>query len=1204
MSASEGLPVPLERFLAHAKLRGQARVRDETLELAVQLADDFKRFVSEYVSGSKQKLASYVRMWKTDSTPDGYFKAELLVTVFERLGVDIDRDAFRTVTQHLANAILAETGYHDPSRSSETGYHDRRDDDLEDSPIYDVPDDWAAGVANKSGVDVGVQTPAAWRRNDLSQNAKLRLRILRKRRRRERAFVKKWKCKAREALALVAAKQAEQQLKKGKQRYFTQRGGLTVGLRATLSLTAASVMGHCLGQDMHASTVTAWEIRLRSAMLASMRAFHLEHYQKFEVSRMYNGGLRLSAHQLQSDATNYTVWQKGKLNVTMVTSAFVDIPITTATTWEDINAATYSKSLLGPMLLIKHPTALGAISMIEQQTAALGVRLLSESALPALVDDEADALPALVDDAVDAPADEADDAVDAPAALIPLPPPAAPSEAPTLRETVNMHIEVWPITTDAGSDIAAAKSRMEQEIENNNFKWDFDSDCLLHQYHLEYRDSLKHMDTVVMPTLAPKDDDSGQSRLPFYSTMAKIMHLWRELARKLFGLWVVVFGVVSAMAAKQVPPQPITGRWGRAGACMKFLMAKPREQAIYVFCEGVKPTKQGAAKAPLHKSFDDVDGFRADEHLQHSAKMGRWATDASYGIRDPRWWLGLTIQSRVSERLDRLLFTVQKANGKAAETGVGSMAVLVWEKGDAIREGIAQLLPASAWQDVIEEAGKIDPTKSAGPELTPHMMRSLILRHVLHVLGGYDSRITRRLEGYPHKLLWFARHEPAHPCRQRAALAKEILETREGDLHRTARKLRALFFPELSACERSGGTISMLVFAPIRLVAKLWRADTQQVEGVMNMIHNTCNASPHIGHALMDARVGNRKSAASFAPKGLNQTKYGVIRADVERLLDDSTHYLEAGLALMGDISRFTTPPPCPRQLQPALPLPDPSMGPSMVTQSVRSANAQWHSASKRRAWDVLQLTVDGVEEAWYCSKRHRYTGILWKVEPAPEAPNEYRIAEPPQSESSYKAFARWRRDGGGAGDMRVSKFDFTQEVAPGSFAALSHGGFEAIGDMPRKAHDDRKRQKTECVLDDDASSAISLTWTEALEREIMLDDIDDEDEVDAMLFAIDDQNIKDKLDKEHRKASASAMNKGEFRKRFDAAMVKLYPESVADSESCTEPLFVDRDEIELHDAHIGFELDAAITAAEAPVADAGGDGGDEVIIRQQSKHQ
>ena len=68
-----------------------------------------------------------------------------------------------------------------------------------------------------------------------------------------------------------------------------------------------------------------------------------------------------------------------------------------------------------------------------------------------------------------------------------------------------------------------------------------------------------------------------------------------------------------------------------------------------------------------------------------------------------------------------------------------------------------------------------------------------------------------------------------------------------------------MFGAILEECRASEGKLDMQLWAPMRLVVEGWSGDTQEIEGIHNLILVASRASSTITLETLDARVGLRK---------------------------------------------------------------------------------------------------------------------------------------------------------------------------------------------------------------------------------------------------------------------------------------------------------------------------------------------------------
>ena len=339
-------------------------------------------------------------------------------------------------------------------------------------------------------------------------------------------------------------------------------------------------------------------------------------------------------------------------------------------------------------------------------------------------------------------------------------------------------LHVWCLTTDAGGDIAACKRRMESEVSRLSEEQEeqgtgvsymlLSSDCVLHQYHIVVKEQLHLLDWICETVglreekLKKKPEKKGGGRKPrnvanepqgkkkeehedqkpkeaeqkkdktkkarkepgfhYYSSLAKVQHTWRESGAKVYDIWHAKYGLRDAkLHAGIVPPQPISGRWGRASQVEAFLLlgtaedcrtpeqiARILEKAAKmrtVFRELLKaedkdgalssdsseeeledldhPTAQaarmrreaeeaqeaaGKAAEPKPKAAPakpkgqwSVDEIRVEDAETYSKKMGKWRRSTWRVLQQAEKFFLVVAFAKVTRgRLDRLLYTVQK----------------------------------------------------------------------------------------------------------------------------------------------------------------------------------------------------------------------------------------------------------------------------------------------------------------------------------------------------------------------------------------------------------------------------------------------------------------------------------------------------------------------------------------------------------------
>lgn len=142
------------------------------------------------------------------------------------------------------------------------------------------------------------------------------------------------------------------------------------------------------------------------------------------------------------------------------------------------------------------------------------------------------------------------------------------------RPTIHEQLEVWAACTDAGPDIACARSLIVTQLANDLWTWFFEIDCIAHQYQM-----------LSLMTLQP-DELAKLLCLPtnYYSCLAIVMHLVRDNARSIWTFCVERFGGLRTLQLfPNIPPIPISGRWGQASKCECWLEPWEESELQLVF---------------------------------------------------------------------------------------------------------------------------------------------------------------------------------------------------------------------------------------------------------------------------------------------------------------------------------------------------------------------------------------------------------------------------------------------------------------------------------------------------------------------------------------------------------------------------------------------------------------------------------------------
>ena len=161
------------------------------------------------------------------------------------------------------------------------------------------------------------------------------------------------------------------------------------------------------------------------------------------------------------------------------------------------------------------------------------------------------------------------------------------------------------------------------------------------------------------------------------------------------------------------------------------------------------------------------------------------------------------------------------------------------------------------------------------------------------------KRVMQRVESMPCSLLWFSYGKPSDKCPERLNIARTLLDTSDEELIPTARKIKKAFARHLADVVASDGAVDMQLYALIRCVAVVWRADTQELEGIMNLIQIGCTRASRISLALLDARVSSIKDAG-VGSRETKHYKYSMVKDRCEDIIEDAVQHSGFAAAEMG----------------------------------------------------------------------------------------------------------------------------------------------------------------------------------------------------------------------------------------------------------------------------------------------------------------
>jgi hypothetical protein len=144
-------------------------------------------------------------------------------------------------------------------------------------------------------------------------------------------------------------------------------------------------------------------------------------------------------------------------------------------------------------------------------------------------------------------------------------------------------------------------------------------------------------------------------------------------------------------------------------------------------------------------------------------------------------------------------------------------------------------------------------------------------------------------------------------------VAVEILNAAPGALHITAEKIKRIFSKQLRYIVDTGGKIGIKLYSMFKLLCHSWSADTQEIEGIHNLIRLAACCSTTMGLELVDARVGMRKEAG-LGSRGAKNLSYTELEPRLKRILQDAVEHFDLAVVdVMARVHRFDPPKACRR---------------------------------------------------------------------------------------------------------------------------------------------------------------------------------------------------------------------------------------------------------------------------------------------------
>ena len=157
--------------------------------------------------------------------------------------------------------------------------------------------------------------------------------------------------------------------------------------------------------------------------------------------------------------------------------------------------------------------------------------------------------------------------------------------------------DTYILATDSGGDEELAKTMVMEDTVNKdvNLKWSpsegfsrvifaFSAVCFMHQYQLIIKKSL-----IAGDLICEELEKIMNTKRKYFSTVATILHVWRDSAKAWNAAWKTLFSSADARVySGSRPPLALSGRWGSVDAGETYLIRPPIRQ-LRAVCGRVQP---------------------------------------------------------------------------------------------------------------------------------------------------------------------------------------------------------------------------------------------------------------------------------------------------------------------------------------------------------------------------------------------------------------------------------------------------------------------------------------------------------------------------------------------------------------------------------------------------------------------------------------
>ena len=197
---------------------------------------------------------------------------------------------------------------------------------------------------------------------------------------------------------------------------------------------------------------------------------------------------------------------------------------------------------------------------------------------------------------------------------------------------------------------------------------------------------------------------------------------------------------------------------------------------------------------------------------------------------------------------------------------------------------------------------------------------------ILEARADYHMRVLRPARTYPYLLLWLIWKPCDEECSERKECARDLLtDPGETITDVTTIKFSFLFGKQLEEASRTG-MLHPRVHALVTAIAAAWRTDTQEVEGVNDVLKHVYRLGPNISWPLLSSRLTIKKFSGLLGSSRERRRAFVRECADfhdtTEKFLCE--HTLSSRLDMVDMAScPYEKPEPIPRLSEASAPAPD-----------------------------------------------------------------------------------------------------------------------------------------------------------------------------------------------------------------------------------------------------------------------------------------